>query len=194
MIRRPPRSTLFPYTTLFRSRKNNGINIFAAFSDNWKWDGYLYNKATGKMEIAKEGQYYMRFSGKIDFKDCSYQYLDIPIKVDLTDPKINCNIEKVTDDIYKIHCNGTDNVAIKKYYVYYDNNEEPKYQFTQDKDMVEIQGVEKAYKITVKAEDFAGNVTSQDIVNKKAISNINIPKYINKKDFIINYNISDDVQ
>jgi len=146
------------------------------------------------MEIAKEGQYYMRFSGKIDFKDCSYQYLDIPIKVDLTDPKINCNIEKVTDDIYKIHCNGTDNVAIKKYYVYYDNDEEPKYQFTQDKDMVEIQGVEKAYKITVKAEDFAGNVTSQDIVNKKAISNINIPKYINKKDFIINYNISDDVQ
>src|SRR3712207_7803987 len=24
MIRRPPRSTLFPYTTLFRSRQNNG--------------------------------------------------------------------------------------------------------------------------------------------------------------------------
>src|SRR2546422_7903934 len=28
MIRRPPRSTLFPYTTLFRSVKQSGINVF----------------------------------------------------------------------------------------------------------------------------------------------------------------------
>src|SRR2546427_6136046 len=27
MIRRPPRSTLFPYTTLFRSQKNNSIQF-----------------------------------------------------------------------------------------------------------------------------------------------------------------------
>src|SRR2546430_6724955 len=26
MIRRPPRSTLFPYTTLFRSRKRSGVD------------------------------------------------------------------------------------------------------------------------------------------------------------------------
>src|SRR2546427_3273449 len=26
MIRRPPRSTLFPYTTLFRSPRGNGVN------------------------------------------------------------------------------------------------------------------------------------------------------------------------
>src|SRR3712207_7301978 len=32
MIRRPPRSTLFPYTTLFRSEFNNGnIGPFASF-------------------------------------------------------------------------------------------------------------------------------------------------------------------
>src|SRR2546430_10197497 len=29
MIRRPPRSTLFPYTTLFRSRSNASKNAFA---------------------------------------------------------------------------------------------------------------------------------------------------------------------
>src|SRR2546422_1527098 len=27
MIRRPPRSTLFPYTTLFRSRKDSGFEL-----------------------------------------------------------------------------------------------------------------------------------------------------------------------
>src|SRR5438132_7278892 len=29
MIRRPPRSTLFPYTTLFRSRKPSNMQVFA---------------------------------------------------------------------------------------------------------------------------------------------------------------------
>src|SRR3712207_7098915 len=31
MIRRPPRSTLFPYTTLFRSRGTRGINFVLDF-------------------------------------------------------------------------------------------------------------------------------------------------------------------
>src|SRR3712207_8179828 len=30
MIRRPPRSTLFPYTTLFRSRLRRGVQIIVA--------------------------------------------------------------------------------------------------------------------------------------------------------------------
>src|SRR5437016_8452166 len=30
MIRRPPRSTLFPYTTLFRSRKRQGRSVSAS--------------------------------------------------------------------------------------------------------------------------------------------------------------------
>src|SRR3712207_7946267 len=31
MIRRPPRSTLFPYTTLFRSRRSNAIEAIGAW-------------------------------------------------------------------------------------------------------------------------------------------------------------------
>src|SRR2546430_5502135 len=30
MIRRPPRSTLFPYTTLFRSHRDVGVNVAVA--------------------------------------------------------------------------------------------------------------------------------------------------------------------
>src|SRR3989337_4292527 len=38
MIRRPPRSTLFPYTTLFRSRKptKKALKIHGAFAHNLK--------------------------------------------------------------------------------------------------------------------------------------------------------------
>src|SRR2546430_5946943 len=38
MIRRPPRSTLFPYTTLFRSRRHEpksiGVSVFRAQADS----------------------------------------------------------------------------------------------------------------------------------------------------------------
>src|SRR2546430_4398219 len=34
MIRRPPRSTLFPYTTLFRSRTRSGNNCERAVTDS----------------------------------------------------------------------------------------------------------------------------------------------------------------
>src|SRR2546430_9128297 len=37
MIRRPPRSTLFPYTTLFRSIEwQTGINLPPLFTGTWK--------------------------------------------------------------------------------------------------------------------------------------------------------------
>src|SRR5438034_7794344 len=34
MIRRPPRSTLFPYTTLFRSIQGDGKIVVAGYADN----------------------------------------------------------------------------------------------------------------------------------------------------------------
>src|SRR3712207_8240045 len=47
MIRRPPRSTLFPYTTLFRSRDNDGDGVTTTadgvdpnrnYPDHWGYD------------------------------------------------------------------------------------------------------------------------------------------------------------
>ncbi|RXI45704.1 hypothetical protein DP130_11670 [Clostridium tetani] len=174
-------------------RKNNGISIYPMFSKSWKWDGELYNSYTGKMEIAKEGQYYMRLSGKIDFEGAKVQHLDIPIKIDLTPPKIHCETEKIGKNNYKIKFNGSDNVAIKKYCVYFNDEEEPKYEFDGDKTFGEIKEVYEDIKVTVKAIDFAGNCTCEDIFNSKIIEIQDIPKYTNKKDFIINYSISNDV-
>src|SRR3954463_12303171 len=39
MIRRPPRSTLFPYTTLFRSRETSGLNWFVVPTE-WRWGSW----------------------------------------------------------------------------------------------------------------------------------------------------------
>src|SRR2546430_11292134 len=37
MIRRPPRSTLFPYTTLFRSCSTNLVIVSRSSGDGWGW-------------------------------------------------------------------------------------------------------------------------------------------------------------
>src|SRR5690349_23777608 len=40
MLRRPPRSTLFPYTTLFRSRVPNTLHVFGARARDYVWAAF----------------------------------------------------------------------------------------------------------------------------------------------------------
>src|SRR3712207_2097808 len=47
MIRRPPRSTLFPYTTLFRSHVKKYSGQFSTICTNIAWSGYM--AGTGKL-------------------------------------------------------------------------------------------------------------------------------------------------
>src|SRR2546430_13023982 len=44
MIRRPPRSTLFPYTTLFRSRRDIGCGSY--FRSSKAWAGGRWRKSS----------------------------------------------------------------------------------------------------------------------------------------------------
>src|SRR5256885_12599474 len=41
MIRRPPRSTLFPYTTLFRSDARNPVRVGLSNEQGFPHDGYM---------------------------------------------------------------------------------------------------------------------------------------------------------
>src|SRR5256885_11202154 len=45
MIRRPPRSTLFPYTTLFRSRKNTKVRPTTCVTSVSNWALRIYSRA-----------------------------------------------------------------------------------------------------------------------------------------------------
>src|SRR5256885_7160531 len=57
MIRRPPRSTLFPYTTLFRSR---GPNIAAVYSDRGQGvraPVVFYNRSNEAAALLKQGDF-----------------------------------------------------------------------------------------------------------------------------------------
>src|SRR5256885_4709087 len=57
MIRRPPRSTLFPYTTLFRSRKRTMVSPAV-------WDGIIGMKSTVSPFISKVTAGWPRVAGR----------------------------------------------------------------------------------------------------------------------------------
>src|SRR2546427_8205847 len=51
MIRRPPRSTLFPYTTLFRSKSEELRGLFASMIDR---DADAFNKVMEAYKLPKD--------------------------------------------------------------------------------------------------------------------------------------------
>src|SRR5256885_8918194 len=56
MIRRPPRSTLFPYTTLFRSHRGKDLGVSTWQGDEWQrgggttWGWYSYDPTLNRSE------------------------------------------------------------------------------------------------------------------------------------------------
>src|SRR6266511_5569714 len=61
MIRRPPRSTLFPYTTLFRSRRrNSGVAVIFLDLDGFKEVNDTLGHQGGDELVAAVGQRLLR--------------------------------------------------------------------------------------------------------------------------------------
>ena len=80
MIRRPPRSTLFPYTTLFRSPFLGGfgfllISIEALFSISSALNATIFGGANIAYSLAKDGELPEVFERKIWFKSREGLYI-----------------------------------------------------------------------------------------------------------------------
>src|SRR5256885_13299383 len=69
MIRRPPRSTLFPYTTLFRSlfyqQRPAGADNFKLFVREDGGSGFFYNQLTGAVDTPER---YLDSQARLDRK------------------------------------------------------------------------------------------------------------------------------
>src|SRR3712207_7385082 len=70
MIRRPPRSTLFPYTTLFRSLKRLTYDDGADELSAWSADGkYLYFATSSREVSSMRDMYRVKASGSTPMPD-----------------------------------------------------------------------------------------------------------------------------
>src|SRR2546422_7696168 len=94
MIRRPPRSTLFPYTTLFRSLRGKSARIEGA------WGNPLGRRGRGSDERAEEGE---RQQGdrKSTRLNSSHGYISYAVfclkkkkKIKIKNEDGSCNLEK----------------------------------------------------------------------------------------------------
>src|SRR3712207_8460050 len=68
MILRPPRSTLFPYTTLFRSSVTETYAALRLEIDNWRWAGVPFYLRTGKALSARRTEVAIKFKQAPDRK------------------------------------------------------------------------------------------------------------------------------
>src|SRR2546427_11162463 len=87
MIRRPPRSTLFPYTTLFRSRQHGGEN--PGFESAYHARGERsISRAFNVSVIAPVGEVVHHAAGRAheERTQCEDPH-DPPLRVDVTDRK-----------------------------------------------------------------------------------------------------------
>lgn len=57
-------------------------------SNDWTWNGTIYNAATGKYEIPKDGQYYLNYVTKVDIENAKPQDYIVPVQIDTTAPEV----------------------------------------------------------------------------------------------------------
>src|SRR2546422_11353659 len=86
MIRRPPRSTLFPYTTLFRSSYSNVRSLRAQFTQSYDWGGRR-RVESGTVAFARGGKMrweYQEPKKKLVVSDGKRLWVYIPEEMQVT--------------------------------------------------------------------------------------------------------------
>ncbi|MDT8717445.1 S8 family serine peptidase [Clostridium sp. 19966] len=88
----------------FVGGKTNGTTL-----SNAKWDGTIYDAATGEYKAASEGQYYYRILATADYPGAQAQTTDIPVKIDNTAPTETISSAVAnTDGTYHIQWTASD--------------------------------------------------------------------------------------
>src|SRR2546421_6929688 len=95
MIRRPPRSTLFPYTTLFRSQSRN-----FAFSDYGRW--VLLNQAPHADQVPENSLVSDRKSTRLNSSHDQISYAVFCLKKKKNKTRIHRQLEIKTETVTRV--------------------------------------------------------------------------------------------
>lgn len=176
--------------------KNTSVLLSGA-----EWTGELYNSKTGEYEIAKDGQYFIRVTARPDYEGSLWYNLDMPVKLDTTNPTLEASGELLEHNQYKITIgdvnDGEGSGILEVYASIYDK--EGNYLGSQaldlettNEDVITLPNAECTVEVT--AGDFALNETTValgNVVNDNIILNPNDVEayYYNTKDVTIDYTV-----
>lgn len=147
-------------------------------SENWMWNGEVFNSATGKMELAKEGQYYLDYVTKVDFANAKEQHFEMPVKLDLTAPEVALTSPTESDSTnYRLQWTVSDSLSGDTGLSFVSvNGVEQK-----DAIVVNINGVyacnltllpSQINTIAIGVADYAGNITVKEVSVKETTDKI----------------------
>lgn len=81
-------------------------------SDDWTWNGKVYNNKTGKYEVLSDGQYYINYVTKVDYANAKEQDYIVPVKIDSTNPEIKITSGTTADAAnYTLKWTQSDNLS-----------------------------------------------------------------------------------
>src|SRR3712207_8277392 len=93
MIRRPPRSTLFPYTTLFRSLGNPAAMVTGRFEEMLE-QARRFLTRTGYVGFAN-------FDVKVDPRDGTFRFFEVNPRIDRKSTRLNSSHANIS---YAVFC------------------------------------------------------------------------------------------
>lgn len=143
---------------IFSSEGGDNASIYSSLS----WNGKIYNKSTGKDEVAKEGQYYLNYKAKVDGEE-TYQSYIIPTKIDITPviSKLESSKEtSSTDYDLQLSFNGElKNNNVQSTMLYINNKEITNYNISEDILSAKLSlNNDSINKIEIATIDNAGNI------------------------------------
>ena len=164
-----------------KSYYDNHSSETTVSTDEYKWDGKVYNKKTGKMEVAPDGQYTYRFIATLYNKGPhQVQTNDMPIIIDTTKPVFKSfNYDTQTNTLtgsyedtgvgFTDYSYGTVTINDKVFGFklnegqnQFDNDDKTKGHFTVKLDAEELAALANTQnKITIAVSDAADNTASE---------------------------------
>ena len=152
-------TTITSENEFYKDSYDNGNGSFYTLDPNFTWDGKIKGKT------APEGQYYLQVEGVIDYFKAKSQSLELPVKVDLTNPLLKASFDAATKSL-TVHAADEKNGSGLAYWdVLVDGTSVTKDAYYSEADTHFILGdIQTGQKVTVAAYDNAGNKT---IINIK---------------------------
>lgn len=146
-------ATIVNEGNMYKDAYDSGNGSKYTLDPNFVWDGKINGKT------APEGQYYLQVAGVVDYQAAKPQTIELPIKLDVTKPKLDVSYDKVSKNL-TVHASDEKNGSGLSYWdVIVDGKSVTNKAYYSEADTSFNVGDISGHTVLVVAYDNAGNTT-----------------------------------